>query len=78
MEIATTRTYYFTEEEMRIIYAFCQIANSIGISERMDYDNDSYSPDNLFYKKYAEFLDTGKCSSSFRVSDQVTHTIQTS
>lgn len=69
MEIATTRTYYFTEEEMRIIYAFCQIANSIGISERMDYDNDSYSPDNLFYKKYAEFLDTGKCSSSFRVSD---------
>ena len=69
MEIATTRTYYFTEEEMRIIYAFCQIANSIGISEYMDYDNDSYSPDNLFYKKYAEFLDTGKCSSSFRVSD---------
>lgn len=68
MEIATTRTYYFTEEEMRIIYAFCQIADSVAISEHMDYDNDSYSPDNLFYKKYAEFLDTGKCSSTFRVS----------
>lgn len=69
MEIATTRAYYFTEEEMRIIYAFCQIANSIAISEYMDYDNDSYSPDNLFYKKYKEYIDTGKCSSSFRVSD---------
>ena len=69
MEIATTRTYYFTADEMRIIYAFCQIAGSIANSEHMDYDNDSYSPDNLFYKKYKEYIDTGKCSSSFRVSD---------
>lgn len=69
MEIATTRTYYFTEEEMRIIYKFCQIADSIAISEHMDYGNDSYSSDNLFYKKYKEYIETGKCSSSFRVSD---------
>ena len=69
MEIATTRTYYFTEEEMRIIYKFCQIADSIAISEHMDYDNDNYSSDNLFYKKYKEYIETGKCSSSFRVSD---------
>ena len=44
MEIETTRTYYFTAEEMRIIYAFCQIADSVAISEYMDYDNHSYSP----------------------------------
>lgn len=69
MEIATTRTYYFTEEEMRIIYAFCQIAGSVAISEYMDYDNQNYSAENLFLKKYKEYIDTGKCSSSFRVSD---------
>ena len=69
MEIETTRTYYFNEEEMRIIYAFCKIADSVAISEYMNYDNHSYSPDNLFSKKYDEFLKTGKCSSSFRVSD---------
>ena len=69
MEIETTRTYYFTEEEMRIIYNFCQIVDNIAISEYMDYGNHSYSPDKLFSKKYDEFLETGKCSSSFRVSD---------
>ena len=69
MEIATTRTYYFTEEEMRIIYKFCQIADSIAISEHMDYDNQNYSAENLFHEKYKEYTDTGKCSSAFRVSD---------
>ena len=68
MEIETTRTYYFTEEEMRIIYNFCQIIDNIAISEYMDYNNHSFSPDNLFSRKYAEFLETGKCSSTFRVS----------
>lgn len=69
MEIATTRTYYFTEEEMRIIYAFCQIADNIAISEGMDYDNQHYSAVKLFCEKYKEYIETGKCSSSFRVSD---------
>lgn len=69
MKIDTTRTYYFTVEEMRIIYKFCQIADSIAISEHMDYDNQNYSAENLFYKKYKEYIETGKCSSSFRVSD---------
>lgn len=68
MEIETTRTYYFTEEEMRIIYAFCKIADDIAISEYIDYNNHSYSPNNLFSKKYDEFLETGKCSSAFRVN----------
>ena len=69
MEIATTRTYYFTAEEMRIIYAFCQIADNIAISEGMDYDNQNYSAESLFHAKYKEYIKTGKCSSSFRVSD---------
>ena len=69
MEIATTRTYYFTAEEMRIIYAFCQLADDIAISEDTDYNNQNYSAENLFYEKYKEYIDTGKCSSSFRVSD---------
>ena len=69
MEIATTRTYYFTPEEMRIIYKFCQIADDIAISEGMDYDNQNYSAENLFHAKYKEYIETGKCSSSFRVSD---------
>lgn len=69
MKIDTTRTYYFTTEEMRIIYAFCQIADDIAISEGMDYDNQNYSAENLFNEKYKEYVNTGKCSSSFRVSD---------
>ena len=69
MEIATTRTYYFTADEMRIIYKFCQIADDIAISEGMDYDNQNYSAEKLFYEKYKEYIETGKCSSSFRVSD---------
>ena len=67
--MVTTRTYYFTPEEMRIIYTFCQIADDIAISEGMDYDNQNYSAENLFLKKYKEYIYTGKCSSSFRVSD---------
>ena len=69
MEIATTRTYYFTADEMRIIYNFCQIADDIAISEGIDYDNQHYSSETLFYTKYKEYIETGKCSSSFRVSD---------
>ena len=69
MEIATTRTFYFTADEMRIIYAFCKIADDIAISEGMDYDNQNYSVENLFLKKYKEYVNTGKCSSAFRVSD---------
>lgn len=69
MKIDTTRAYYFTPEEMRIIYAFCQIADNIAISEGMDYDNQNYSAENLFNEKYKEYINTGKCSSSFRVSD---------
>lgn len=69
MKIDTTRAYYFTTEEMRIIYAFCQIADNIAISEGMDYDNQNYSAINFFCEKYKEYIETGKCSSSFRVSD---------
>ena len=69
MEIATTRAYYFTVEEMRIIYAFCQIADNIAISEGMDYDNQNYPAENLFNEKYKEYINTGKCSSTFRVSE---------
>lgn len=69
MEIGETRAYYFTAEEMRIIYAFCQIADNIAISEGMDYDNQHYSAENLFNEKYKEYINTGKCSSSFTVSD---------
>ena len=64
MEIATTRTFYFTAEEMRIIYAFCQIADDVAI-----YNNQNYSAEKLFCEKYKEYLETGKCSSTFRVSD---------
>ena len=67
--MVTTRTYYSTEDEMRIIYAFCKIADDIAISESMDYDNQNYSAENLFYEKYKEYINTGKCSSAFRVSD---------
>ena len=69
MEIATTRTYYFTADEMRIIYAFCHITDDIAISEGMDYDNQNYSAENLFHAKYKEYIETGKYSSSFSVSD---------
>lgn len=69
MKIDIARAYYFTADEMRIIYKFCQIADSIAISEHMDYDNQNYSAENLFMKKYKEYIETGKCSSSFRVSD---------
>ena len=68
MDIATNRTYYFTAEEMRIVYAFCQIADNIAISEHTDYGNEGYFVEDVFLQKYREFLDTGKCSSSFRVS----------
>ena len=67
--MVTTRTYYFTADEMRIIYKFCQIADDIAISEGMDYDNQNYSAEKLFCEKYKEYIETGKCSSSFRVSD---------
>ena len=56
MEIATTRTYYFTADEMRIIYKFCQIADDIAISEGMDYDNQNYSAENLFIKNIKNIL----------------------
>ena len=64
MEIATTRTYYFTADEMRIIYAFCKIADDIAI-----YNTQNYSAENFFCEKYKEYVNTGKCSSAFRVSD---------
>ena len=69
MEIAVTRTYYFTTEEIRIIQAFCQIADFIAVSEGMDCNNQYYSAENLFHKKYKEYIDTGECSSTFRVSE---------
>ena len=69
MKIDIARAYYFTADEMRIIYKFCQIADNIAISEGMDYDNQNYSAENLFNEKYKEYINTGKCSSSFRVSD---------
>ena len=68
MKIDTTRAYYFTAEEMRIIYAFCQIVDSVAISEHMDYDNQHYSAENLFNEKYKEFINNGECNPTFSVS----------
>ena len=68
MEIATTRTYYFTPEEMRIIYTFCQIADFISATERNDNDNEHYSFETFFNTKYEEFINNGECNPTFSVS----------
>ena len=68
MEIETTRTYYFTEEEMRIIYAFCQIADDIATSESMDYDNQNCSAETFFNTKFEEYINNDECNSTFSVS----------
>ena len=39
-----------------MIYTFCQIADDIAISEGMDYDNQNYSAENLFYEKFKEYI----------------------
>lgn len=69
MNIDTTRTYYFTSEELRTIYAFCQLADNIAISENMDYNNMDFSAEDFFVKKHEEYVNIGKISSFFKISD---------
>lgn len=68
MDITTNRTYYFTAAEMHAIFTVCQIANSIVISEQTDNGNEAYFAEDFFLQKYREYVNTGKCSSTFKVS----------
>ena len=53
---------------MRIIYAFCKIADSICITEQTDNDNEHYSPEAFFNTKYEEYINNGQCESTFQVN----------
>lgn len=69
MDTTTTRTYNFTAVELYAIRVFCQLADSIAISENMDYDNKDYYAEDFFHKKYQEYVDNGKCTPTFSVSN---------
>ena len=69
MEITNTRTYRFTTAELQAIEVFCQIADSIVISENIDYHNNNYYSEDFFHKKYQEYVNNGECSPAFVVSD---------
>ena len=69
MEITNTRTYHFTAAELHAIKVFCQLADSIAISENMDYHNNDYYAEDFFHKKYQEYVNNGECSPAFVVSD---------
>lgn len=51
MEITETRTYRFTAAELDAIKIFCQLADSIAISENMDYGNNDYYAEDFFFTK---------------------------
>lgn len=68
MEIINTRTYRFTSAELQAINTCCQIAEFISITERRDNDNEHYSFETFFNTKYEEYIDNGKCNSTFTVS----------
>lgn len=69
MDTIKTRAYYFTTAELHAIKVFCQLADSIAISENIDYDNNNYFAEDLFHRKYQEYVDSGECSPSFVVSN---------
>lgn len=69
MDTTTTRAYHFTAAELHAIKVFCQLADSIAISENMDYDNKDYYVQDFFHKKYEEYVMTGECNSTFIVSN---------
>ena len=68
MEITNTRTYRFTAAELHAINTFCKIADSICITEQTDNDNEHYSPEAFFNTKYEEYINNGKCNSTFQVN----------
>ena len=55
MEITKTHTYRFTTAELQAIKVFCQLADSIAISENMDYHNNDYYAEDFFHKIYIFF-----------------------
>ena len=69
MDTTTTRAYHFTAVELHAIKVFCQLADSIAISENMDYNNKDYYVQDFFHKKYEEYVMTGECNSTFVVSN---------
>lgn len=69
MEITNTRTYRFTTAELQAIKVFCQLADSIAISENMDYHNNDYYAEDFFHKQYQEYVNNGECSPAFVVSN---------
>lgn len=71
MDITTNRTYYFTAAEMHAIFTVCQIADNIANSEHTDYGNEGYFVEDFFLQKYREYVNTGKCGSTFKVSPSV-------
>lgn len=71
MEITETRTYRFTAAELDAIKIFCQLADSIAISENMDYGDNDYYAEDFFHKKYQEYVNNGLCNSTFSVSVDV-------
>lgn len=69
MEITNTRTYHFTTAELQAIKVFCQLADSIAISENIDYHNNDYYAEDFFHKKYQEYVNNSECSPVFVVSN---------
>lgn len=69
MNITTTRVYNFTAAELHAIKIFCQLADSIAISENIDYNNKDYYAEDFFHKKYQEYVNNGECSPAFVVSN---------
>ena len=68
MDITTTRVYNFTAAELLAIKVFCQLADSIAISENMDYNNKDYYVQDFFHKKYEEYVMNGECTPTFEVN----------
>ena len=68
MEITKTRTYRFTTAELNTINTFCKIADSIYITEQTDNYNDNYSFETFFNTKFEEYINNGKCESTFQVN----------
>lgn len=58
MDTIKTRAYHFTAAELHAIKVFCQLADSIAISENMDYDNTSYYAEVFFIKNIKNILIT--------------------
>ena len=68
MEITKTRTYRFTPAELNAINTFCQIADSIYITEQTDNYNDNYLYETFFNTKFEEYINNGQCNSTFQVN----------